>query len=150
ARNPAWIWDMRGFWADERIETGVLRTGSIPERMMRAVERGAARRADGIVTLSAAALDVLEMRYGHAIRAKSRAITTCVELGRFPISAMPPARPYRLLLAGTLSKRYDVGLTLRFVDELRLRCDVEMSALIPGPSPWDLQLRQAGIEPRSA
>ena len=38
ARRPTWIWDMRGFWADERIELGLLRPGSPEERFMRWIE----------------------------------------------------------------------------------------------------------------
>jgi glycosyltransferase involved in cell wall biosynthesis len=150
ARCPAWVWDVRGFWADERIETGLLRHGSVQERMMREIERGSARRAGAIVTLTSAAIDELELRHGAAVRDKARVITTCVDLERFPVTPMPPAPPYRLLLAGTLSRRYDVPLMLRLVEELRRRRPTELVALVPGPSPWDVALRSSGVEPRSA
>ncbi len=137
ARRPAWIWDMRGFWADERIELDRLRPGSPEERFMRWIERHAARKAGAIVTLTAAAIDELERRHGPSIRDKSRVITTCVELNRFPVSPMPPAEPWNLVLAGTLSRRYDVPLMLRLVDELRRRRPTRLTVLVPEPSPWD-------------
>ena len=121
ARCPAWVWDMRGFWADERIEAGLLRPGSVQERMMRVIERGAARNAAGIVTLAASAIDVLEQRHGPAVRDKAQVITTCVDLERFRLSPMPEAPQLRLLMAGTLNDLYDVPLMLRLVDELRRR-----------------------------
>jgi glycosyltransferase involved in cell wall biosynthesis len=145
ARRPAWIWDMRGFWADERMEMGLLRPGSPQERLMRSIERQSAKKAAGIVTLTAAAIDELERRHGPSIRRKSRVITTCVELNRFPVSPMPPPEPLNLLLAGTLSRRYDVPLMLRLIDELRRRRGTQLTALIPGPSPWDGALQDAGV-----
>ncbi len=150
ARRPAWVWDMRGLWADERISLGLLRPSSPQDRLMRAVERGAAHRAGAIVTLTEAAIDVLDARHGPTVREKARVITTCVDLDRFAMSPMPPAPPLRLLLAGTLNRRYDVPLMLRLVDELRRRHPAKLTALIPGPSPWDRVLRDAGVDPRAA
>ncbi len=150
ARCPVWVWDMRGFWGNERIETGLLRAGSVEERMMRVIERGAARKAGAIVTLTEAAIDVLETRHGPTVRDKARVITTCVDLDRFPMSPMPPAPPYRLLLAGTLSGRYDVPLMLRLVEELRRRGPTELVALVPQPSLWETTLRDAGVFARPA
>jgi hypothetical protein len=39
---------------------------------------------------------------------------------------------------------------LRLVDELRRRRPTELTALVPGPSPWDSLLRQAGVPVRAA
>jgi hypothetical protein len=150
AQCPSWVWDMRGFWADERIAVGTLRPGSPQERLMRMIELGSARRAGGIVTLTSAAIDVLEQRHGKAVRDKARVITTCVDLDRFPLTPMPPSPPLRLLLAGTLSRRYDLPLMLRLVEELRRRRPTLLTALVPEPSPWDSLLVDAGAPPRAA
>jgi hypothetical protein len=141
---------MRGFWADERIAMGMLRLGSPQERMMRMIERGSARRAGGIVTLTAAAIDVLEERHGPAVREKARVVTTCVDLDRFRLSPLPPSPPVRLLLAGTLNDLYDVPLMLAVVDRLRRHLPIELSALVLGSSDWYPALRTAGANPRSA
>ena len=147
ARCRAWVWDMRGFWADERIAVGLLRPGSPQERLMRVIERGAARKAGAIVTLADAAIDVLEERHGPHVRDKAEVITTCVDLDRFPASPMPPFDPLSVLLVGTLNHLYDVPLMLRLVEELRRRRPTEIVALVPEPSPWDGTLRDAGVEP---
>jgi hypothetical protein len=147
---PTWMWDMRGFWADERIEMGLLRPGSPQERLMRLIERQSAQKAGGIVTLAAAAIDELERRHGPLVREKTQVITTCVELDRFPLSPMPPAEPLRLLLAGTLNKLYDVPLMVALTERVRQRRSTELLVLSPEPSPWDAFLRQAGAPPRPA
>jgi glycosyltransferase involved in cell wall biosynthesis len=150
ARTRRWIWDMRGFWVDERIELGLLRRGSSQERLMRLIDRESAKKAGGIITLTSAAVDELERRHGQFVRPKARVVTTCVDLDRFTFSPPPSTEPVNLLLAGTLNRRYDVPLMLRFVDELRLRRPTKMTALVPGASPWDRTLRDAGVETQQA
>ncbi len=149
ARCPAWIWDIRGFWADERIEMGLLRPGSPQERLMRFIERKSAKQAGRVITLTTAAIDELVQRHGPSIRDKARVITTCVALDRFHLSPMPPAEPLRLLLAGTLNDLYDVRLMVDLAERIRRRRPADLVALVPGPSPWDVRLREAGAFPRS-
>jgi hypothetical protein len=144
ARREAWLWDMRSFWADERIELGLLRAGSIEERVMRRVERGAAASAHRIVTLAEAAAPVLVERHGPAVRQKVRVVTTCVDLGRFPLQDPPPAEPVRLLLSGTLNSRYDVPVMVRLAEVLGRRRPVELEVLCPDPGRWEGVLRSAG------
>jgi hypothetical protein len=150
AHCPTWIWDMRGFWADERIEMDLLRPGSPQARLMRLIERQSAKDAGGIITLTSAAIDELARRHGQFVHRKAQVITTCVDLDRFTLSPLPTTQPLNLLLAGTMNRRYDVPLMLRFVDELRRRRPAEMTALVPHPSPWDQKLRDAGVEIRRA
>lgn len=135
-RRQAWVWDMRGFWREERMALGLLRRGSPEDRVMAAVEAGAARRSTGIVTLSRAAIDVLGERFGPDVALKSRVITTCVDLERFSASPLPPAPPVRFLLAGTLNALYDVEAMVRFVERVQARRRSELTVLSPDPSPW--------------
>jgi hypothetical protein len=67
-----WVWDMRSFWADERIELGTLRVGSAAERAMRMVERRSARSAGAIVTLAEAPIPVLAARHGPNVALQGR------------------------------------------------------------------------------
>ena len=150
ARSPSWVWDMRGLWTEERMELGLLRAGSLLHRLMSRIEKDAACNANGIVTLSATAIDVLAKRYGSHVRTKARVIPTCVDLDKFSLTPMPPVEPVRLLLAGTLNRRYDVPLTLDLLRVLRRRRSSEIVALVPRVSPWDSTLREAGIDSRSA
>lgn len=144
ARRRSWLWDMRSFWADERIELGLLRAGAPEERVLRRVERGAARSAGRIVTLAAAAVPVLATRHGQATADKVRVVTTCVDLARFARRPPPPAEPVRLLLSGTLNDRYDVPAMVRLAEALARRRPVELHVLCPEPGRWGELLHRAG------
>jgi len=150
SRSNTWVWDMRGFWADERIQTGLLRRGSLQERVMRTIERQSVRRAGGIITLAASAIDELEERHGPAVRGKARVITTCVDLDLFRLSPIPEVEPLQLLLAGTLNDLYDVPLMLALLERSARRRPTNLVALVPEPSRWDETLRKAGVIPRPA
>jgi len=149
-RRPAWVWDVRSFWREQRMELGMLAEGSVYERTMKGIERAAARRSTAVVTLSHAAAEVLGSRFGREVVAKSHVITTCVDLERFGCSPLPSASPVRLLLAGTLNTLYDVPCMMRLVRRLQARRPSELTVLEPTSSPWDQDFRDAGLVPRSA
>jgi glycosyltransferase involved in cell wall biosynthesis len=143
SRAQTWVWDMRGFWADERIDLGTLRVGSPEDRVMRAIERGAARSAATILTLAASAVPVLVERHGPAVGSKVRVIPTCVDLERFLPNELPPP-PVRLLISGTLNNRYDVEGMVRFAKHLQRRLPVQLEVLCPEPSRWKALLLSEG------
>jgi glycosyltransferase involved in cell wall biosynthesis len=144
AGSRSWVWDVRSFWADQRVALGMLRPGSPQERVLRAVECSAAIRSSAITTLTAAAVDVLVERHGDAVRAKTTVIPTCVDLGRFAMAALPDADRLQLLLSGTFNRLYDLGLTLRFVAALRRLRPTDLTLLRPGASVWDRPVVEAG------
>lgn len=145
-----WIWDIRSLWSDELLMTGRMRAGSVQERVMRRIERGAARRSSGIVTLSSAVLPVLRERHGSLVDKPTEVVPTCVDLDRFPLSGMPPTRPIRLVLSGTVNLVYDVPLMLELFRRVAARADTRMVVLAPGESPWDAALDAAGVERQRA
>jgi len=51
-RDPALIFDIRGLMAEEYVDAGRWRRGSVPFRLAGAVQRAGVRRADGIVVLT--------------------------------------------------------------------------------------------------
>jgi glycosyltransferase involved in cell wall biosynthesis len=141
---------MRAFWREERLALGLLRAGSPQERVMHAVEGAAARHSTAIITLSGAAVDVLERRYGAGVAAKCRVITTCVDLERFALSPLPDADTLRLLLAGTLSPLYDVRSMLRLFQRIRARRPAALTVLTPDASTWGAAFDAAGAMVGSA
>jgi glycosyltransferase involved in cell wall biosynthesis len=143
SRAQAWLWDMRGFWADERIELGALRAGSPEDRVMRTIERGAARSAGTIIALAASAIPVLVERHGPAVESKVRVIPTCVDLTRFTPDELPPP-PVRLLMSGSLNNRYDVEAMVRFAKHVRSRLPTQLEVLCPDPSQWRALLVSEG------
>ena len=138
-----WVWDVRSFWVDQKIASGVIRKGSWSERVMRLVESRAAQRSTAVITLTRSAVTELDRRYGGVVSPKARVITTCVDLNRFQASPMPKM-PLRVLLAGTLNRYYDVKAMLDLVAELRRRRPVEFVVASPGDTDWEEEL--AGVK----
>ena len=143
ARPTRWIWDVRSFWADQKVATGVFGEQSLQARIFRWVERRSAASADGVVTLTRSAIEDLDDRYGIRQRASASVITTCVDRSRFVPTPMPDG-PVRMLLAGTINRYYDVPLMLRLVEAVRERTDVEFVVAAPAETPWEAEFRSAG------
>ena len=148
-RKRPFVWDMRGFWVDERITIGSLRRGSLVERVLRRGERRLARRSQRIIALSTAALAELRSRHGAQVADKVIVLPTCVDLDRFPVAPFR-ADPVVAMLAGTLSQRYDVPLMVELVDRLRRDHDVVFEVVTPADSPWLTALSDAGATVSSA
>lgn len=144
-RATHWVWDVRSFWADQRIELGTLRAGSPEDRVLRRVERRAARSSDAIITLAAAAMPELEARHGPTIGAKVQVIRTCVDLDAFSLAPMPSDECVRLLFSGSLNRYYDVSTMLRLFERAQRRRPTEMTVLSPGATPWEDELARAGV-----
>lgn len=140
ARVPRWVWDFRSFYADQKIELGELQRRSPEERVLRRIERSAARRSSAIITLTHAAIPVLVERYGDDVADKAHVITTCVDTGRFVPTEMPQVQPLRLLLAGTINAYYDVPLMLRLAERARARIGAELHVVTPSSTRWDDRL----------
>jgi glycosyltransferase involved in cell wall biosynthesis len=139
-----WLWDVRSLWAEQKVATGVLRPGSIQERVFQRIERAAARRSGQVVTLTDGIVEVLDTRHGGVVGPKVTVVTTCVDRDRFVRVEPPPGRPLRLLLAGTLNRYYDVPAMLDLVHELRRRRPTELVVAAPGRTDWDEELESAG------
>lgn len=132
AGRPAWVWDVRAFWADQRIALGMLRAGSATDRVLRRVEAAAARRSTAILTATGAAIPVLAERHGEAVAGKARIVHNCVDLVRFPLALpMPEADPVQVLFSGSFNQLYDVPTMVRLVERLRARRAVRVSVFTP-------------------
>ena len=143
AGTDRWLWDVRSLWAEQKVATGVLRSGSIQERVFRRIERAAAQRSAQVVTLTDGIVEVLDARHSGVVGPKATVVTTCVDRGRFMRVEPPPSRPLRLLLAGTLNRYYDVPSMLDLVRELRRRRPTELVVAAPGRTDWDRELELA-------
>lgn len=78
------IFDMRGFWADEKVDGGTWQSGSAVYRVAKWVERKLLERADVVVSLTHAG--VVEMKRFSYLRHKEtrfEVITTCTDLKLF-------------------------------------------------------------------
>jgi glycosyltransferase involved in cell wall biosynthesis len=79
------LFDMRGFWVDERIEGGYWSAGGLPARLGRWAERTLLRDADHLVLLTRrAASRLANLSPGHAPPAFT-VVPTCVDMDRFTV-----------------------------------------------------------------
>ncbi len=98
------IFDMRGFWIDQRVELGIWREGTMIVRFARWLEAGFLQRADVVFALSPAA--VLAMKSWPAVIGRDirfGVVTTCTNLELFK----PPPDGLRV--------RYNKFFTLGYV-----------------------------------
>lgn len=115
--------DIRGFWADERVDGGMIRAGGTVYRVLKVMEKAMLRRADHIVTLTHASVPYLrdDPRLGQT-RAPITVIPTCADLTLFAPDA-PDARagaaPLTIGYAGQIGTWYMLDDMLAFFMAVR-------------------------------
>lgn len=120
-----YVFDMRGFWADERVDGGLWPAGGRLYRIAKWFEQRFLLNADCVVSLTQAAVN--EMRtfpYLEARMPRFELITTCADLELFHPSetALRPAdRPFTLGYVGSVGVWYLFDETLRCFQLLRER-----------------------------
>lgn len=144
------LFDMRGFWVDERVEGGLWRRDSWLFRTAKAWERRLLRDADGIVVLSQAAVPHLEELAGRRMKTPVLVVPTCVDLDVFRPADRAEARSalglpgdaFVLVYVGSFGTWYlgpetfrlaqaVADLTSPFVFVVLTRHEAEASALVP-------------------
>lgn len=130
------VFDMRGFWVDEKVEAGSWRHGGVIYRAGKWFERRFLARADAVVSLTHEGVRALPQLGLPAERAVPvEVIPTCVDVRRFAPGPKDAMRLAALGLAGsrvvgsvgTLTNRYLREETLRYfayltraMDELKI------------------------------
>lgn len=122
-----YIFDMRGFWADERVDGGLWPAGGRLYRVAQGFERRFLLNADCVVSLTQVAVD--EMRtfpYLQGRMPRFELITTCADLELFrpsqdDPSPLPADRPFILGYVGSVGVWYLFDETLRCFQLLRER-----------------------------
>jgi glycosyltransferase involved in cell wall biosynthesis len=112
------LFDIRGFWADERVLAGAWSTRSPVYRFAKRCERRFFAEADGVVTLTEASVPRIRSWLGNP-RAPVRVIPTCADVGRFGRTSPRPEGP-RAVWCGSLGTVYRFELAVRFADALKL------------------------------
>jgi glycosyltransferase involved in cell wall biosynthesis len=108
--HARFLFDIRGFWADERVEGEIWRRGML-YRLAKRYERRFFAKADAVVTLTQSSVRQIREWMGPN-RAPVEVIPTCVDVGRFARSSRA-AEP-STVWAGTVGGWYDfpVGVAL--------------------------------------
>jgi glycosyltransferase involved in cell wall biosynthesis len=115
------IFDMRGFWADERVDGGLWRSDSKIFRVAKWFERRFLLHADHVVSLtSAAAREIATFPYLQGRVPPISVIPTCADLGRFrPDERDRGERPFTLGFVGAAGTWNDFDATVTVFSELR-------------------------------
>ena len=109
------VFDMRGFWPDERVEGGLWRRGRV-YRVVKWLERRFLRDADEVVTLTERARATVE-HWDGLTAPHVTVIPTCVDLARFHVAPRRARTGGRTLVyTGSLGTWYELPAMLRFAE----------------------------------
>jgi glycosyltransferase involved in cell wall biosynthesis len=98
------LYDVRGLFADERVESGSWAKDGFVDRLVRRQEAGNLRAASGIVVLTAPARDALAAR--RTPLPPLRVIPTCADLSLFTPRGPGEPADYGLVYSGSLGTWY--------------------------------------------
>ena len=119
------LFDMRGLWADERVDGGLWPRDGRLYRIAKSFERRFFQAADHIVTLTHASEAVIRGFPYLAERAPPMSvIPTCADLDRFTIQGPPQTAPFVLGYVGSVGTWY-------LLDDM-LRCFKHLAVAVPG------------------
>lgn len=133
------LFDMRGFWADEKVDAGHWMPTALSYRMAKSWERRFFQRADAIVSLTTAGVRAFPtLGYRIPPQIPIEVIPTCVDLERFAPGPRDAALVQQLRLdgqtvigsVGTLSSWYLRQPTLRYLSLLARRLERIMVLMV--------------------
>lgn len=122
------LFDMRGFWVDERVDGGMWRKNGTLYRIGKRYERAFYRGADAIVSLTEAGARIVRddvARLGG--KAPCTVIPTCADVTRFCHEKQRPLSPLHVAYLGSAGRWYRFEETaLALADILRRRPDTQI------------------------
>jgi glycosyltransferase involved in cell wall biosynthesis len=108
------IFDMRGFWADQRLESGQWHAGPV-YRTAKWFERQLLRSADVVISETEAAIDVMKaLPYLAGRSQRFEVVATATNLDRFQGVASAEGKTFEAGFVGSLGVWYDLDKMLGF------------------------------------
>lgn len=123
------LFDIRGFWADERVDGGIWKRNGIVFKIVKYLERYLFRSADHIVTLTEASVSKIKnFGYWGNSNPKITVIPTCVDLDRFiPSKKLPSPNTFVFGYVGSFGTWYMLRETMDlFSAILKIRPEARM------------------------
>jgi glycosyltransferase involved in cell wall biosynthesis len=112
------LFDIRGFWADERVEGGIWPAGGLLYRLAKRCERWFFSQADAVVTLTEASIPQIRSWMGTR-DAPVVVIPTCVDIERFADRPPRPGGPHTVW-SGSLGTWYRFDLVVQVAGAIGL------------------------------
>jgi glycosyltransferase involved in cell wall biosynthesis len=130
------LFDIRGFWADERVDGGLWRAGGLLYRIAKRCERRFFREADAVVTLTEASVPQIRSWTGER-QIRVEVIPTCVDCELFRDRPARPDGPHAVW-CGSIGTWYRFDLAPRIAEALSLPLtvisrQVELARQLLGP-----------------
>lgn len=101
------VFDMRGFWADERVDGGLWPRGGRMFRVAKWFERTFLQSADHVISLTQSAVRIMQgFDYLQERQPLFTVIATCADLERFQPMGRSPDQPFVLGYVGTVGTWY--------------------------------------------
>jgi glycosyltransferase involved in cell wall biosynthesis len=126
------LWDVRSLWADQKIVIQESLMNKTLYGLYRGLESFAAGRSVAMSTLTNAVIPILEKRHKRLPSLRT-VVPTAVDLERFKLHPAMPTK-VKALFSGTYNDYYDLGLSSRFMQELRKQILVETHWARPAES----------------
>lgn len=115
ATGAKFLFDMRGLWADERVDGGLWPKGGRLYRITKALERRFLEAADHVVTLThASEREIRSFPYLERRAPPISVIPTCADLDQFRIQRPSQREPFVLGYVGTVGTWYLLDEMLQF------------------------------------
>jgi glycosyltransferase involved in cell wall biosynthesis len=150
ARKVRFLFDMRGFWADERVDGGLWPADGFLYRTAKRFEARFLRAANHVVTLThASESQIRRFAYLAGKVPPITVIPTCADLNLFNLRGPPKGDPFVLGYVGSVGTWYLLDDMLRFYRELSaLRPDTQLLIVNRNDQPLIRQrLRALGLDP---
>jgi len=123
------IFDMRGFWADERVDGNIWNRKSLVFKITKSLEKSFIENADHIISLTNAAVsEIKKFPYVTPSCLSISVISTCVDLEKFTLKQVTnPRSKFTLGYLGTVGTWY---LFQETVQAFKILLDIEPDAKI--------------------
>ena len=145
------LFDMRGFWPDEKVDGGAWRRDSGVYRAAKWFEKKLLERADVVVSLTQAGVDAMrEFPYLHGRDVRFEVIPTCTDLELFhPADATNAVKPRGFVLGyvGSVGTFYLFDEVLEcFKELLKMRPEARLLVLNRGDHDYvRARIRECGV-----
>lgn len=116
----AYLFDMRGFWPDERVDGGLWPRGGRMYKLAKRFERAFLTQADAVVSLTQAGADeIATFPYLRGAVPDINVIPTCADLARFRPMAERREGPFTLGYVGSAGTWYLLEESLALFEAVR-------------------------------